>query len=119
MVSTKTASVRAEVLMRSRGLYDVTFCPQECVTHFLSMTFNEEDVPNSPFEIMVSKPPNSLQLDESSKNVPIGIANQLSLVYFKTQSTLTNLSAIITGISFIRFCSSIFILIMIFHFRSK
>ena len=55
VVTTKKTSVRAEVLMRSRGLYDVTFVPQEKVTHFLNIQFNEEDVPGSPFSIEVKE----------------------------------------------------------------
>lgn len=53
VVTTKKTSVRAEVLMRSRGLYDVTFVPQEKVPHFLNIQFNEEDVVGSPFRIEV------------------------------------------------------------------
>ena len=55
VVTTKKTSVRAEVLMRSRGLYDVTFIPSEKVTHFLNIQFNEEDVPGSPFSIDVKE----------------------------------------------------------------
>lgn len=53
VVTTKKTSVRAEVLMKGRGLYDVTFVPQEKVTHFLNIQFNEEDVPGSPFSIEI------------------------------------------------------------------
>ena len=53
VVTTMKTSVRAEVLMRSRGLYDVTFVPQDKVPHFLNIQFNEEDVPGSPFRIEV------------------------------------------------------------------
>lgn len=31
--------------MRSRGLYDVTFVPQDKISHYVNITFNEEDVP--------------------------------------------------------------------------
>ena len=44
VVTTAKASVRAEVAARSRGLYDVTFTPQEPILHFVNITFNEEDV---------------------------------------------------------------------------
>ena len=53
VVQTEKTSVRAEVLMRSRGMYDVTFVPQEKMPHFLDIQFNEENVPGSPFEIEV------------------------------------------------------------------
>ena len=55
VVTTKKTSVRAEVLMRSRGLYDVTFIPREKVVHFLNIQFNEEDVPGNPFKIEVKE----------------------------------------------------------------
>ena len=50
VVMTAKASVRAEVTARSRGLYDVTFTPLEAIPHFVNITFNEEDVPGSPFK---------------------------------------------------------------------
>lgn len=53
VVTTKKTSVRAEVLMRNRGLYDVTFVPQERVPHYLNIQFNDEDVIGSPFKIEV------------------------------------------------------------------
>ena len=53
MVTTARASVRAEVQARSRGLYDVTFVPSEATAHFVNITFNEQDIKHSPFEINV------------------------------------------------------------------
>ncbi|XP_045132539.1 filamin-B-like isoform X2 [Portunus trituberculatus] len=53
VVTTAKASVRAEVAARSRGLYDVTFTPQEPIPHFVNITFNEEDVIGSPFKCEV------------------------------------------------------------------
>jgi filamin len=53
VVSTRKCSVRAEVLMRSRGLYDVTFVPHQQTAHYVNVTFNEEDVPGSPFKVDV------------------------------------------------------------------
>ena len=38
---------------RSRGLYDVTFVPSEATAHFVNITFNEQDIKHSPFEINV------------------------------------------------------------------
>lgn len=45
VVTTTKSSVKADVRARSRGLYDVTFIPQEAVPHFVNITFNDEDVP--------------------------------------------------------------------------
>lgn len=45
VVTTTKSSVKADVRARSRGLYDVTFIPQESVPHFVNITFNDEDVP--------------------------------------------------------------------------
>ncbi|XP_035227901.1 filamin-A-like, partial [Stegodyphus dumicola] len=56
VVTTRKSSVRAEVSMRSRGLYDVTFVPQDKISHYVNITFNEEDVPGSPFKIEVHHP---------------------------------------------------------------
>jgi hypothetical protein len=53
VVTTAKTSVRAEVQARSRGLYDVTFVPQEILPHFINITFNEEHINNSPFEVDV------------------------------------------------------------------
>jgi filamin len=54
VVTTARASVRAEVQARSRGLYDVTFVPSEPTPHFVNVTFNEQDIKHSPFEINVA-----------------------------------------------------------------
>ena len=53
VVTTARASVRAEVQARSRGLYDVTFVPTEATPHFVNITFNEQDIKHSPFEVNV------------------------------------------------------------------
>ena len=42
VVTTAKTSVRAEVQARSRGLYDVTFVPQEISPHFVNITFNDQ-----------------------------------------------------------------------------
>ncbi|XP_035712922.1 filamin-A isoform X3 [Folsomia candida] len=55
VVTTGKQSLRAEVSARSRGLYDVTFIPQEATTHFVNITFNENDVPGSPFECAIEE----------------------------------------------------------------
>ncbi|XP_040577055.1 filamin-A [Lepeophtheirus salmonis] len=53
VVSTDNSTVRAEVQGRSRGLYDVTFVPLEALSHFVNISFNEESIPNNPFECFV------------------------------------------------------------------
>lgn len=53
VVSTDKTTVKAEVVACSRGLYDVTFVPHEPVPHFVNISFNEEDVPGSPFKCEV------------------------------------------------------------------
>ncbi|RWS29658.1 Filamin-B-like protein [Leptotrombidium deliense] len=55
VVTTRKSSVRAEVMMRSRGLYDVTFIPTDHTSHYVNITFNEEDVPGSPFKVEISE----------------------------------------------------------------
>jgi filamin len=52
-VTTAKTSVRAEVQARSRGLYDVTFVPQEISPHFVNITFNDQDIKESPFECKI------------------------------------------------------------------
>eukprot|EP00092_Neocalanus_flemingeri_P041721 GFUD01045442.1.p1 GENE.GFUD01045442.1~~GFUD01045442.1.p1 ORF type:complete len:1832 (+),score=552.65 GFUD01045442.1:1088-6583(+) len=54
VVTTGKSSVRAEVAARSRGLYEVTFVPQEPIPHFVNITFNEEGIPHNPFQCMIS-----------------------------------------------------------------
>ena len=66
VVTTKKTSVRAEVLMKSRGLYDVTFIPLEKVPHFLNIQFNEQDVIGSPFKIDVKDTSVSSAFNEES-----------------------------------------------------
>lgn len=53
-MTTIKSSVKADVRARSRGLYDVTFVPQEAISHFVNVTFNDEDVPGNPFQCEVS-----------------------------------------------------------------
>jgi len=53
VVTTGKLSLRAEVSARSRGLYDVTFVPQEPTVHFVNITFNDVDIPGSPFECAI------------------------------------------------------------------
>ncbi|XP_063231927.1 LOW QUALITY PROTEIN: filamin-C [Bacillus rossius redtenbacheri] len=53
VVSTAKTTVKAEVVACARGLYDVTFVPHQLEHHFINITFNEEDVPGSPFRCEV------------------------------------------------------------------
>uniref|UniRef100_T1J4U2 Calponin-homology (CH) domain-containing protein n=1 Tax=Strigamia maritima TaxID=126957 RepID=T1J4U2_STRMM len=57
VVTTRKTSVRAEVTSRSRGLYDVTFVPHEPTPHYVNVSFNEEEIPGSPYlcEVVESK----------------------------------------------------------------
>ena len=54
VVTTGKSSVRAEVAARSRGLYEVTFVPQEPIPHFVNITFNDEGIPHNPFQCLIS-----------------------------------------------------------------
>ncbi|KPM09408.1 filamin-A-like protein 2 [Sarcoptes scabiei] len=91
IISTKTDSVKAEVLMESRGLYSVTFLPQECSTHYLNMSFNDEDVPGSPFNIEI------VELSSEDINHTItGRVNQPKVINFRASSS-SNLKSNIEG----------------------
>ena len=61
VVTTGKSSVRAEVAARSRGLYEVTFVPQEAIPHFVNITFNDEGIPNNPFQCRVIAKKTSIQ----------------------------------------------------------
>jgi hypothetical protein len=52
VVTTAKTSVRAEVQARSRGLYDVTFVPQDLSPHFVNITFNDQVHSETFFEII-------------------------------------------------------------------
>lgn len=52
-MTTAKTSVKAEVQARSRGLYDVTFVPQETSPHFVNITFNDQEIKNSPFQCKI------------------------------------------------------------------
>ncbi|XP_028967084.1 filamin-C [Galendromus occidentalis] len=75
VVSTKKGSVRAEVSMRSRGVYNVTFLPTETTTHFVNITFNEEEVPGNPFRIeMIDMPRNGRKVEvRGEKRAVVGV----------------------------------------------
>ncbi|KAG9430406.1 filamin-A [Apis mellifera carnica] len=50
VVSTENNTVKAEVVACARGLYDVTFVPQTTSTHYVNISFNDDNVPGSPFK---------------------------------------------------------------------
>ena len=64
VVTTGKQSLRAEVTARSRGLYDVTFVPQEATVHFVNITFNDVDVPGSPFECAIEESYSTIAVPE-------------------------------------------------------
>ncbi|XP_011691185.1 PREDICTED: filamin-A [Wasmannia auropunctata] len=53
VVSTENNTVKAEVVACARGLYDVTFVPQTMSTHYVNISFNDDNVPGSPFKCPV------------------------------------------------------------------
>lgn len=53
-MSTDRSTVKAEVVACARGLYDVTFVPHEAVTHYVNISFNEEDVPGAHIRVQPS-----------------------------------------------------------------
>lgn len=53
VVSTENNTVKAEVVACARGLYDVTFVPQTTSTHYVNISFNDDNVPGSPFKCPV------------------------------------------------------------------
>ncbi|XP_020720827.2 filamin-C isoform X2 [Bombus terrestris] len=53
VVSTDNNTVKAEVVACARGLYDVTFVPQTTSTHYVNISFNDDNVPGSPFKCPV------------------------------------------------------------------
>ncbi|KAG7304484.1 hypothetical protein JYU34_011429, partial [Plutella xylostella] len=79
VVSTPTTTVKAEVVAVARGLYDVTFVPVSREPHRVSVTFNEQAVPGSPFVCRVSEPHTSVQvgslatvdIDDSGSDVEV------------------------------------------------
>ncbi|XP_043676744.1 filamin-A isoform X1 [Vespula pensylvanica] len=54
VVSTENNTVKAEVVACARGLYDVTFVPQTTSTHYVNISFNDDNVPGSPFKCPVT-----------------------------------------------------------------
>ena len=48
-VTTHKSPVKAEVVVRGRRLYDVTFVPQDTIPHFVNVYLNGDGIPNNPF----------------------------------------------------------------------
>ncbi|CAG2105929.1 unnamed protein product [Medioppia subpectinata] len=106
VVTTRKSSVRAEVLMKSRGLYNVTFVPQEIVSHYINITFNEEDVPGSPYKIevlddtndtMLSNTNNKPSEEKSDKRMSGGLVGVLNTLEFDGTNCDDKIEAIVTG----------------------
>ncbi|OWR45139.1 jitterbug isoform F, partial [Danaus plexippus plexippus] len=65
VVSTPSTTVKAEDSIHqavARGLYDVTFIPVSREPHRVSVTFNEQAVPGSPFVCRVNEPHTYVQI---------------------------------------------------------
>ncbi|KAJ2946351.1 hypothetical protein O0L34_g12388 [Tuta absoluta] len=79
VVSTPSTTVKAEVVAVARGLYDVTFIPVSREPHRVSVTFNEQAVPGSPFVCRVSETHTYVQIggiaavevDETASDVEV------------------------------------------------
>ncbi|XP_054168385.1 filamin-C-like [Oppia nitens] len=106
VVTTKKSSVRAEVLMKSRGLYNVTFIPQEIVSHFINITFNEEDVPGSPFKIDVLEDIKDeiedntsfiTNEDKTDKQTTAGLVGTLNVMEFEVNNCNDKIEAVVIG----------------------
>ena len=52
-VTTAKSTVQAEVVDKSRGIYEVTFVPQEITRHFANIYYNDDGVPSNPFQCFV------------------------------------------------------------------
>ena len=74
VVTTGKSSVRAEVAARSRGLYEVTFVPQEPIPHFVNITFNDEGIPKNPFQCLVIAKKMSVQKSPKKQETASTIA---------------------------------------------
>ncbi|XP_046393064.1 filamin-A isoform X2 [Ischnura elegans] len=77
------ATVKAEVVAcSSRGLYDVTFVPHHPLPHFVAVSFNEEDVPGSPFKCEVQDlGPKELRQQQQRRGANVtGASGQATMV---------------------------------------
>jgi len=89
VVTTGKQSLRAEVQARSRGLYDVTFIPQEPTMHYVNITFNDIEVIGSPFECAVG--------EESYSTIGEGSSSSTSAYHFETMESHVSKSGIISS----------------------
>lgn len=79
VVTTPKTSVRAEVQAKSRGLYEVTFVPQETYPHFVNITFNDEHIANSPFECAVIENMDAADLTAAESTAALAAENEEQL----------------------------------------
>lgn len=77
VVTTEKSSVKAEVLMKSRGLYNVTFIPRDKLTHFVEITFNDEEVPDSPFRVDIFDEASTSSKDINSNLAELNLDNSI------------------------------------------
>ncbi|XP_071442492.1 filamin-C isoform X2 [Hetaerina americana] len=78
------ATVKAEVVAcSSRGLYDVTFVPHHPLPHYVAVSFNEEDVPGSPFKCEVQDlgPKELRQQQQRRGAAATGAGSQATMVH--------------------------------------
>ncbi|CAL1298214.1 unnamed protein product, partial [Larinioides sclopetarius] len=97
VVTTRKSSVRAEVSMKSRGLYDVTFVPQDKISHYVNITFNEEDVPGSPFKIEVHSPTSGKGLIANGEGLKQGLVGSTNIFDIETNGLEGNVEVRVTG----------------------
>ncbi|GIY41276.1 filamin-A [Caerostris darwini] len=97
VVTTRKSSVRAEVSMKSRGLYDVTFVPQDKISHYVNITFNEEDVPGSPFKIEVHPPITGKGLVANGEGLKQGLVGSPNIFDIETNGLEGNVEVRVTG----------------------
>lgn len=63
VVSTENNTVKAEVVACARGLYDVTFVPQTTSTHYVNISFNDDNVPGLQIVSLINIYKNRLERD--------------------------------------------------------
>ncbi|GFQ94830.1 filamin-A [Trichonephila clavata] len=97
VVTTRKSSVRAEVSMKSRGLYDVTFVPQDKISHYVNITFNEEYVPGSPFKIEVHPTTSGKGLVANGEGLKQGLVGSTNIFDIETNGLEGNVEVRVTG----------------------
>lgn len=76
--------------MRSRGLYDVTFIPTQQTQYYVNVTFNECDVPGSPFKVEIQ--PQSAELKKMSQLTISDSADTVDRAYMQPPASLEHQS---------------------------